>query len=93
MAREREYAAPTMAAYAAIARIGRADPQLTIRDLEVDAVDPTDDRGLPADVPTLIDRRPDDGDLMDRLRDRVERAGQLAGQMTFFLFDAESWRR
>jgi hypothetical protein len=82
-----------MAAYAALARIGRTDPVLTIRDLDVDAGDPPDDRGLPSDAPTVIERGVQDDSMMERLRDRLGRAGELAGQMTFFLFDAESWRR
>lgn len=81
-----------MAAYAAIARIGRTDPQLTIRDLDVGAEDPPDDIGRAYDLPVLFERRADDGAL-GRFRDRLERAGQLADQMTFFLFDPESWRR
>jgi hypothetical protein len=81
-----------MAAYAVIARIGRADPQLTIDDLDVDFDDPPDDDGSPVDGPTLIGDRAAGNGLVDRLRDRLDRAGQLAGQMTFFLFDAESWR-
>ncbi len=65
----------------------------TIDDLDVDFDDPPDDDGSPVDGPTLIGDRAAGNGLVDRLRDRLDRAGQLAGQMTFFLFDAESWRR
>jgi hypothetical protein len=82
-----------MAAYAAIARIGRTDPVLTLRDLDVDVGDPPDVDSLRSDVPTVVDRGLHGERALDRLRARLERAGELAGQMTFFLFDAESWRR
>jgi hypothetical protein len=84
-----------MAGYAVIARIGRADPHLTIRDLDVDldrdAAGP--DRGLPADVPTIVNDRLDGSTLDERLGDHFARLGEAFSQMTFYLFDPESWRR
>jgi hypothetical protein len=58
-----------MAAYAVIARIGRADPQLTLRDLDVD-LDPDaggPDRGLPADAPAIVQDRVDGSGFGERL--------------------------
>ena len=53
VARDREYAAGTMAAYAVIARIGRVDPHLTVHDiaLDPDLDDDGPDGGLPTDRP------------------------------------------
>jgi hypothetical protein len=84
-----------MAAYAVIARIGRVDPHLTLRDLEVDldrdAAGP--DRGLPADAPTTVDDRLDGSTWGERLGDQCARLGEAFSQMTFYLFEPESWRR
>jgi hypothetical protein len=84
-----------MAAYAVIARIGRADPHLTLRDLEVDldrdAAGP--DRGVPADAPTIVNDRLDGWTLGERVGDQFARLGEAFSQMTFFLFDPENWRR
>lgn len=80
-----------MAAYAVIARIGRVDPHLTVRDLErdLDDGDPPD-RGLPIDGSAVaIDLRdPDPGPIAER----VTRLRELWTQTTFYLFDADSWR-
>jgi hypothetical protein len=77
-----------MAAYAVIARIGRVDPHLSVRDLE---------RDLDEDPPG--GRRTDDSieavelrSELGRLEERVMRWRELWTQTTFFLFDAESWR-
>jgi hypothetical protein len=84
-----------MAAYAVIARIGRVDPQLTLRDLEVDLDEDASgpDRGLPADAPTIIHDRVDGSGFGERLGDHLGRLGEAFSQMTFYLFDPESWRR
>jgi hypothetical protein len=83
-----------MAAYAVIARIGRVDPHLTLRDLEVDldgdASGP--DRDMPADSPTIVVDRIEGSGLGERLGDHLGRLGEAFGQMTFYLFDPESWR-
>jgi hypothetical protein len=90
-----------MAAYAVIARIGRVDPHLTIRDLDddLDRDVPHDrqpggpDRGLPVDLaPVLVDRF-DDPTIGERVADQVAGVREAFGQMTFYLFDPESWRR
>jgi len=86
-----------MAAYAVIARIGRVDPQLTLRDLDVDLdrdmPDPPEPRGgVPADEPAVIDRF-DGPTLGERISDQVAMLREALGQMTFYLFDPESWRR
>jgi len=86
-----------MAAYAVIARIGRVDPQLTLRDLDVDLDRDTPDTpqphgGVPADEPAVIDRF-DGSTLGERISDQVSMLRETLGQMTFYLFDPESWRR
>jgi hypothetical protein len=86
-----------MAAYAAIARIGRVDPHLTLRDLDVDldrdTLDPPEPQGgVPADGPALIDRF-DGSTLGERISDQLAMLRETLGQMTFYLFDPESWRR
>jgi len=85
-----------MAAYAVIARIGRVDPHLTMRELDFDLDPDLDDLGGPrrgvfadaavvavdvvrASEPGLI------GERIGRFRDRW-------AQVTFFLFDPQSWR-
>ncbi|HET8785786.1 MAG TPA: hypothetical protein VFM38_09140 [Candidatus Limnocylindrales bacterium] len=82
-----------MAAYAVMARIGRADPHLTLHDV----VDDDDGRHPPAglraaasdDVPVVeSERASDPGPLAERL----VRLHELWRQTTFYLFDAESWR-
>ena len=92
MGRIQEYAGVTMAAYAVIARIGRADPHLVLGDLErdLDADDGPDGR-LPADIPILAaDVVRVDGP--DRLAEWWDRAREVWKQTTFYVFDAESWR-
>lgn len=86
-----------MAAYAAIARIGRVDPHLTVRDLDVDLDrdvpdPPQSSGGVPADGPAVIDRF-DGPTVGDRISDQVIMLRETLGQMTFYLFDPESWRR
>lgn len=92
MARDREYAAGTMAAYAVIARIGRVDPHLTIHDLDR-GLDDDDgsDNGLPSDRPSVavdVVRAPEPG----RVGEWWRQARELWTQTTFYVFDAESWR-
>jgi hypothetical protein len=82
-----------MAAYAAMARIGRVDPHLTLRDIDVED-EPRPPAGLAADraadAATLEnDRVSEPGPFAERMA----RMGQLWRQTTFYLFDAESWRR
>jgi hypothetical protein len=82
-----------MAGYAVIARIGRVDPHLTLRDLDRDLdCDPASDRGLPSDTPTIVDR-PDGPSFGERFWDQVFWIRESFGQLTFYLFDSESWRR
>jgi hypothetical protein len=79
-----------MAAYAAIAYIGRADPHFTVRDLERDLGDRDGDGGSPAaisDLPSLEIRPSMPGPLMERLM----RARELWTQTTFYLFDGNGW--
>lgn len=84
-----------MAAYAVIARIGRVDPHLARRDIDLDfGVEdgpPTSDPGLPDDraalAPVLVERA-----ALDPFDDRLTRFRERWAQTTFFLFDAESWR-
>jgi hypothetical protein len=84
-----------MAAYAVIARIGRADPHLTLRELDVDLDRDTGgpDRRLPADAPTIVQDRVDGSGFGERLGDHLGRLGEAFSQLTFYLFDPESWRR
>jgi hypothetical protein len=84
-----------MAAYAVIARIGRADPHLKLGDLDLDLNrDPEGPNpGLASDSPTIILDQPDGPSFDERLGDHVARLGEAFGQMTFYLFDPESWRR
>jgi hypothetical protein len=82
-----------MAAYAVIARIGRTDPHLTIRDLDVDIDrEPPDDRGTPIDVPSIVER-PREPTIADLVADQLRWTREALSQMTFYLFDPESWRR
>ncbi|HET7169827.1 MAG TPA: hypothetical protein VFI69_11565 [Candidatus Limnocylindrales bacterium] len=76
-----------MAAYAVIARIGRVDPHLTLRDVDArDALDPPDgpSPGSGADV---IDTAP-----MGRVHAWLGSLREGWAQTTFYLFDPESWR-
>jgi hypothetical protein len=78
-----------MAAYAAIGYIGRADPHLTVRDLDCDLGD-DDGGGRPpdvADLPTLEIRRSEPG----RFTERLICARELWVQTTFYLFDGKGW--
>lgn len=82
-----------MAAYAVIARIGRADPHLTLLDLDDDFdQDRNDGPGTLVDAPAVIER-PREASLADRIAERLFWLRVGLSQMTFFLFDAESWRR
>jgi hypothetical protein len=85
-----------MAAYAVIARIGRVDPHLTLRDLDVDLEreppDAPEPRGRPTDTPTVIVDRFEGPTLADRISDQLAMLRETFGQMTFYLFDPESWR-
>jgi hypothetical protein len=84
-----------MAAYAVIARIGRADPHLTLRDLDVDLDrdPPGSDAGLAADSAAIVEERPHEQSLGERLADQVFWVRESFGQLTFYLFDPDSWRR
>ncbi len=81
-----------MAAYAVIARIGRADPHLVLGDLDRDLDrDDGPDGGVPADAPILA------ADVVragspDRLAECWGRAREIWKQTTFYVFDADSWR-
>ena len=82
-----------MAAYAVMARIGRADPHLTLHDVVVDDDGRSPPAGLraaaPEDLPAVEnDHASDPGPLLERLA----RLHELWRQTTFYLFDAESWR-
>jgi hypothetical protein len=79
-----------MAAYAVIARIGRVDPHLSVRDLDRDLDDDErGGRGLPTAMSTEeIELRAEIGPIAER----VLRWRELWTQTTFYLFDAESWR-
>jgi hypothetical protein len=77
-----------MAAYAVIARIGRVDPHLSVRDLERDLDDDPTSGGGTDDSIEAVDLRSEPG----RLEERLMRWRELWTQTTFFLFDAESWR-
>ena len=83
-----------MAAYAVIARIGRADPHLTVRDLDadLDRDPPSDDRGVRADAPSIVEA-PREPTIADTLVEQLYWARVSFRQMTFYLFDPESWRR
>jgi hypothetical protein len=79
-----------MAAYAAIAYIGRADPHLAVRDLEGDVDDDDQAGGSPAelsDLPSLEIRPSTPGPMTERLI----RARELWTQTTFYLFDGHGW--
>ncbi len=81
-----------MAAYAVIARIGRADPHLVLGDLDRDLdADDGPDGVFPVDVAVLaadVVR----ADRPDRLAEWWSRARELWKQTTFYVFDADSWR-
>ena len=83
-----------MAAYAVIARIGRADPHLTLHDLddELDLDDPRDGPGGSIDAPAVVER-PREPTRLERLAEQLFWLRVSLGQLTFFLFDPESWRR
>ena len=82
-----------MAAYAVIARIGRTDPHLSIRDLDVELDrEPPDDRGTPVDGPSIVER-PREPSVADLLADQLSWMRESFRQLTFYLFDPESWRR
>ena len=90
-----------MAAYAVIARIGRVDPHLTIRDLDADlGRDAPDDRrpqgsgrGDAIDPRVVVVDRYDGPTFGDRVADQIADVREAFSQMTFYLFDPESWRR
>jgi hypothetical protein len=79
-----------MAAYAVIARIGRVDPHLSVRDLDRDLDDDErGGRGLPPAMSTEeVELRFEVGPIAER----VLRWRELWTQTTFYLFDADSWR-
>jgi hypothetical protein len=87
---DREYAATAVAAYAVIARIGRVDPHLTVRDLDRDLDDDErTGRGRTVAASTEeVELRSEVGPIAER----VLRWRELWTQTTFYLFDAESWR-
>ena len=88
-----EYAGGAMAAYAVIARIGRADPHLTVRDLDDDLDrDPPDQGGTQLDAPSIVEA-PREPSIGERLAEQVFWVREAFGQATFYLFDPESWRR
>lgn len=81
-----------MAAYAVMARIGRIDPHLTMREVEEEP-DSRPPPGLAADATAEVatvesDRVSEPGAFAERMA----RITELWRQTTFFLFDAESWR-
>lgn len=94
-----EYAGGAVAAYAVIARIGRADPHLTVRDLDddldrddFDPGSPVPDRPL-ASEPSVVEI--DGGEratFTERISDQIAGVRESFGMMTFYLFDPESWR-
>jgi hypothetical protein len=76
-----------MAAYAVLARIGRVDPHLTVRDV-AERDDPAPADGLPDVVPVdVVDSVWD-----DRFSERLASFSERWAQATFYLFDPESWR-
>lgn len=89
-----------MAAYAVMAHIGRTDPHLTMRDVELDD-EPRPPAALRAnanananaigiaDAAVLESERVSDP---SPFAERVARMQELWRQTTFYLFDAESWR-
>jgi hypothetical protein len=77
-----------MSAYAATARVDRVAPRLVIGrpvggDVDVPWVDAEPDEAV-ADLAPIDDRDP--------LIDRLAAARARWSQLTFYLFDAESWR-
>ena len=83
----------TMAAYAVIARIGRVDPHLAIRGVGRGRFDvhrseraPTDDGPV---IPAVDVVDPVPGEA---LGERFLRFRERWAQLTFFLFDPDSWR-
>lgn len=83
------YAGRAMAAYAVIARIGRVDPHLVLRDVEP-ARDGAPGGGTAVDVAPRFDV--EDTVPFETLGDRVARFRERWAQLTFFLFDPDSWR-
>jgi hypothetical protein len=82
-----------MAAYVMQVRIERVQPQRPVRRHERPRPAPTDT--LP--TATYLDDR-ESFDLAgpastSLLGERWDRIGELWGQLTFYLFDADSWRR
>jgi hypothetical protein len=92
VARLREYAGRAMAAYAVMARIGRVDPHLTLRDaLPRDEPGPTSGQPIdPLEDAAAVEAevRSEPGEIVERL----VRMRELWRQTTFYLFDADSWR-
>ncbi len=81
-----------MAAYAVIARMGRADPHLVLGDLDRDLdADDGPESGVPADVPILAADVVHAGES-DRFAEWWGRAREVWKQTTFYVFDANSWR-
>lgn len=77
-----------MAAYAVIARIGRVDPHLVVGDVE--RRDDPPDRGVPIAIDAAV--AVEDTVPYETFGDRIQRARERWAQLTFFLFDPESWR-
>jgi hypothetical protein len=76
-----------MATYAVTARIGRVDPQLTVRH-DAGRIDPD---ALNGGIDPSIDLVEWIWD--DRLSERLSRWQERWSQATFYLFDSDSWRR
>lgn len=79
-----------MAAYAVIARIGRVEPHLTLRDLDFgeDEADLGDRMSDDTTVTVADVGAPDAG----RFTERLIRLRELWAQTTFYLSDPEGWR-
>lgn len=71
-----------MASYAVTARIDRVQPRLARRDGPRSSMD----------ARALDDLRPEAIDPAPLAASRWERIRELWSQMTFYLFDADSWR-
>ena len=89
-----------MAAYAVIARIGRADPHLTVRDLDHDLDRDRDDdpgapgpdRGFPSEASVVDIDRFEGATFVERISEGIAGVRESFGMMTFYLFDPQSWR-
>jgi hypothetical protein len=82
-----------MAAYAVIARIGRVDPHLAIRGVGRSGLDADRPERAPTDDGPVIPAV----DVVDPVPavsfdERLVRFRERCAQLTFFLFDPDSWR-